>query len=201
MNPGHIPGQALEIRYRRGSAGYYKHSFTSGTRQRRLRPGERFSHHQHSVVLYHPNRPVWEDDRIPGFQQRYGHGRGGNNPMARRRRGGGMKFDVTTVALLAGVGYLVYTTFFAPEATAFEPGVSTGGQQILPQPAGTVWYSDPFQQSMDGMTGDQSFFIGSLPPGSAPPWRMASGTEIAAMNLGLAAGTIVAAGGGLIVHV
>ena len=121
--------------------------------------------------------------------------------MARRRRGGGMKFDVTTVALLAGVGYLVYTTFFAPETTAFEPGVSTGGQQILPQPAGTVWYSDPFQQSMDGMTGDQSFFIGSLPPGSAPPWRMASGTEIAAMNLGLAAGTIVAAGGGLIVHV
>jgi hypothetical protein len=30
---------------------------------------------------------------------------------------------------------------------------------------------------------------------------MASVTEIAAMNLGLAAGTIVAAGGGLIVHI
>jgi hypothetical protein len=118
--------------------------------------------------------------------------------MARRRSG--VQFDFTTVALLAGVGYLVYTQFFAPAPAMAEPGVSTGGQNILPQPAGTVWYSDPFQQ-MDGMPGDQSFFIGSLPPGSSPPWRMASVTEIAAMNLGLAAGTIVAAGGGLIVHI
>ena len=116
--------------------------------------------------------------------------------MARKRRGGMFgTLDPFKLAMFAGVGYLIYTTFFA-EAVP----VSTGGQGILPQPAGTVWYSDPFQ-NMEGMMGDSSFFIGSLPPGSAPPWRLASVTEIAAMNLGLMAGTIVAAGGGLIVHV
>lgn len=115
--------------------------------------------------------------------------------MARTRGGILSSMNLTTVALLAGVGYLIYTTFLA------EPTVATGGQPILAQPAGTVWYSDPFQQSPDGMTGDLSFFIGSLPPGAAPPWRLASVTEIDAMNLGLMAGTIVAAGGGLIVHV
>jgi len=115
-----------------------------------------------------------------------------------RKRTRGFKFGNVSpfqLAMVAGVGYLIYATFFAEAAP-----VSTGGQGILAQPSGTVWYSDPFQ-NMEGMMGDSSFFIGSLPPGSAPPWRLASVTEIAAMNLGLMAGTIVAAGGGLIVHV
>lgn len=125
--------------------------------------------------------------------------------MARRSRGrgrggfSGIRMDFTTVALLAGVGYLLYTWMATP-AAAEETVSLGGGQAIVPQPAGTVWYSDPFNASPAGQVGDQSFFIGSLPPGSSPPWRLASEAEIAAMNLGLAAGTIVAAGGGMIVH-
>lgn len=202
-NPGgHIPGRVLEVRYKRGRSGYYKHDFKPGVRQRRLRPGERFSTTHNAVVLYHPNRPVWEDERTPGFWSRYGHGEGGSNPMARRRRSGGTGgIDYFKVAMFAGVGYLIYATFLAPGASAmtFDPGVSTGGQNIIPQPAGTVWYADPFL-NFEGVYGDQSFFIGSLPPGASPPWRMASAVEIAALNLGLAAGTLAIAGGGLIVQ-
>ena len=195
-NPGHIPGQVLEVRYKRGRSGYYKHDFKPGVRQRRLRAGESFSTRQNAVVLYHPNRPVWEDERTPGFWSRYGHGRGGSNPMARRRRSGAGGIDYFKVAMFAGIGYLIYSTFLAPGA---EAGVSTGGQNILPQSSGTVWYSDPFL-TLDGMPGDQSFFIGSLPPGGSPPWRLASVVEMAALNLGLAAGTLAVAGGGLIVQ-
>jgi hypothetical protein len=102
----------------------------------------------------------------------------------------------TTMAMLAGIGYLIYTTFLAPSAAE---AVSTGGQAIIPQSSGTVWYSDPFL-NLDGMPGDQSFFIGALPPGASPPWRLASVVEMAALNLGLAGGTLAVAGGGLIVQ-
>ena len=186
-NP-HIPGQVIEVRYRRGRAGYYKHEFKPGVRQHRLRPGQSFTSRHNAVVLYHPNRSVWEDERTPGFWDRYGHG---GNPMARRysKKGWGRYL------MWGGLAYLAYYYFTSHP-------VSTGGaNQILPQPAGTIWYSDPYQQDpATGGAGDSSFFIGSVPPGAAPPWRLASATEINAMNLGMQAGTLVAAGGGLVVH-
>lgn len=188
-NPGgHIPGEVIEVRYRRGRAGYYKHEFKPGVKQRRLRPGQSFTSRHNAVVLYHNSRPVWEDERTPGFWDRYGHG--GNPGMARRRQS-----KMGQYLLWGGLAYLAYYYFTS------QP-VSTGGaNQVIPQPAGTLWYADPFQQDPStGMAGDQSFFIGSLPPGASPPWRLASAQEIQAMNLGMQAGTLVAAGGGLIVH-
>jgi hypothetical protein len=188
-NP-HIPGEVVEVRYKRGRKGYYKHEFSPGVRQRRLRPGEKFTALQNAVVLYHGNRPVWEDERTPGFWQKYGHGEGGN-PMARRRS----QSKMGQYLLWGGLAYLAYY-LMQPHA------VTTGGaNQVIPQSAGSVWYADPFQSDpQTGMSGDQSFFMGPLPPGVSPPWRLASDSEVSALNLGLQAGTLVAAGGGLIVH-
>lgn len=189
-NPGgHIPGEVVEVRYKRGRSGFYKHEFKPGVKQKRLRPGQSFTARQNAVVLYHGNRPVWEDERTPGFWDRYGHG--GNPGMARR----GGKNPWGQYLLWGGLAYLVYK-MMTPQP------VSTGGvNQIIPQSAGSVWYADPFQTDpQTGMSGDQSFFMGSLPPGASPPWRLASDAEISALNLGLQAGTLVAAGGGLIVH-
>jgi hypothetical protein len=190
-NPGHIPGEVVEVRYKRGRKGYYKHEFKPGVRQRRLRPGQSFTARQNAVVLYHGNRPVWEDERTPGFWRKYGHGEGGN-PMARRRG----QSKMNQYLLWGGLAYLAYYYFSNPSP------VSTGGaNQIIPQSAGSVWYADPFQTDpSSGMSGDQSFFMGPLPPGASPPWRLASDSEVSALNLGLQAGTLVAAGGGLIVH-
>lgn len=115
--------------------------------------------------------------------------------MARRYRGG--QSAMGKYLLWGGIAYLAYAYFMKPAQA-----VSTGGaNQIIPQSAGSVWYADPFQSDpQSGMSGDQSFFIGPLPPGASPPWRLASDSEISALNLGMQAGTLVAAGGGLIVH-
>lgn len=188
-NP-HIPGHVVEVRYKRGGKGFYKHEFKPGVRQRRLRPGEHFTARHNAVVLYHGNRPVWEDERTPGFWDRYGHG--GNPGMARR----GRQNQMGRYLLWGGLAYLAYTYFTSPQAV-----VTGGANLVIPQGAGAVWYADPFQSDpQTGMTGDQSFFIGPLPPGVSPPWRLASDSEVSALNLGMQAGTLVAAGGGLIVH-
>jgi hypothetical protein len=52
-----------------------------------------------------------------------------------------------------------------------------GQQYILTQPTGTVWISDPFQTSSQGVPGTGAFYVGSEPPGEAPPWRLASEQE------------------------
>lgn len=190
-NP-HLPGHVEEIKYGPRGGKWYQHKFKPGVKQRLIRAGRavtiRPSHN--AVLLYHPNRAVFEDERTPGFWRKYGH-RSGGNPMARRRGGGD---DWGQYLLWGGLAYLAW--MFLKPSTA----VATGGANlVMPQPAGTVWYSDPLQMDpTTGGAGDQSFFIGSLPPGVSPPWRLASQVEINAMNLGLSAGTLVAAGGGLI---
>lgn len=52
-----------------------------------------------------------------------------------------------------------------------------GQQYILRQPGGTVWVSDPYQFDSHGNPGSGQFYVGDLPPGEAPPWRLASEQE------------------------
>lgn len=107
------------------------------------------------------------------------------NPRRRRRRARGND-DLLTWGLIAAAGWLVFRGL-TPAAA-----VSTGGQAIVPQSPSTVWFSDPFTG------GGGEFFIGSLPPGAAPPWRLASQQELGQMEDSLLSGVFYDAGGGLI---
>ena len=66
-----------------------------------------------------------------------------------------------TVLALLGVGALVWK----------------GQQYILRQPADTLWISDPYQTDSQGRPGTGTFYVGTEPPGEAPPWRLASEQE------------------------
>jgi len=91
--PGHIPGEALEVKYRRGAGKYYSHTFRPGVRQRRNANG--------SITLYHPKHRLWADDREHGFWDRYGDG---HNP----RRGGSRGMDPWMKYALIGLAvYLI----------------------------------------------------------------------------------------------
>lgn len=173
-----IPGTALEIRYLRSDGKRYFHPFEQHVRMVANRDG--------SVTLRGRKR-IHANDGEANFWERYGHGRHGKvrNPRRRRRRqsyGSG-----NTLLLYAGLALILY-----PMLTRSAYAVSTGGQAILPQPGGTVWYSDPFQG------GGGEFFTGTVPPGAAPPWRLASQTERVTMQQNLISGVMYDAGGGLI---
>jgi len=58
-----------------------------------------------------------------------------------------------------------------------------GQQYIVAQPAETLWYSDPFQTDSLGVPGTRMFYTGSVPPGEAPPWRLASEAERLALDI------------------
>lgn len=60
--------------------------------------------------------------------------------------------------------------------------VWAGQQYILRQSSGTIWFSDPYQFDDSGNPGSGMFYEGELPPGQAPPWRLASEVEIAALE-------------------
>lgn len=66
-----------------------------------------------------------------------------------------------TLLAILGVGALVWK----------------GQQYIIRQPDNTVWFSDPYQYDSQGNGGSGMFYIGSEPPGEAPPWRLASEQE------------------------
>lgn len=178
FNPRTIPGRALEIRYLRSDGKRYFHPFEHNVKMIANRDG--------SVTLRGSKR-IHADDREPGFWKRYGHGRHRKmtNPRRRRRRSTGAS---PNWLLIGGVGLLVYAMMNRNQVGA----VSTGGQMIVGQGAGTIWYADPYQG------GDAAFFTGPLPPGASPPWRIASATEVAAREMGLLAGSYVDAGGGLV---
>jgi hypothetical protein len=57
-----------------------------------------------------------------------------------------------------------------------------GQQYILRQESHAVWFSDPYQYDSDGNPGSGLFYVGELPPGEAPPWRLASELEIVQME-------------------
>lgn len=182
LNPGRrtIPGRALEIRYLRSDGKRYFHPFEHPVKMIANRDG--------SVTLRGGKR-IHADDGEPHFWERYGHGRHGKvrNPKRYRRRsrsygGGGNAFW-----LYVGAALILY-----PMLTRNAYGVSTGGQAIIPQPSDAVWYSDPYQG------GGGEYFVGSLPPGASPPWRLAAATEIGAMQAGLLSGYLAQAGGGLV---
>lgn len=59
--------------------------------------------------------------------------------------------------------------------------VWAGQQWIISQPSDTVWISDPHQTDSIGQPGTGFFSVGSLPPGEAPPWRIASESEAVLM--------------------
>lgn len=176
-----IPGRVLKVYYARGGkdAGRYVHTYGPNVRFK-LGPG------RSRVTIYHAKgQPIWADERGRDYDKwvALDHKRRVNprrRAMARRRQ----SEDNTMLWVVGGV--LAYFWLKSPQA------VSTGGQAILPQDVTTVWYSDPNQG------GGGEFFQGALPPGAAPPWRLAAATEIAAMGEGLAAGSLMAAGGGLI---
>jgi len=60
--------------------------------------------------------------------------------------------------------------------------VWAGQQYIIAQPSETLWYSDPFQFDSIGIPGTRMFHFGSVPPGEAPPWRLASDVERLALE-------------------
>lgn len=184
-NPRVIPGTALEIRYRRATDGkLYYHPF--------MGPVTMVANGDGSVTLRGGKR-IWADDRERGFWERYGHTKRRRNPsMARRRRrrrGG----DNTMLWLLgAGAAFLFWPQISQALGVATGGAVSTGGQSIIPQGSDAIWFSDSYTG------GGGEFFVGALPPGSAPPWRLASTTEIGSMEAGLLSGYLAQAGGGLV---
>jgi hypothetical protein len=177
LNPRRvIPGRALEIRYLRSDGKRYFHPFEH--------PVKMYANRDGSVTLRGSKR-IHADDREAGFWERYGHGRHGTVKNPRRRRqsySGG-----SNLWLYAGLALILY-----PMLSRSWGAVSTGGQMILPQSGESIWYSDPYQG------GGGEFFVGSLPPGASPPWRLASTTEIGAMQSGLLSGSLAQAGGGLV---
>lgn len=176
LNPRRvIPGRALEIRYLRSDGKRYFHPFEH--------PVKMYANQDGSVTLRGAKR-IHADDREAGFWERYGHGRHGTNVRKRRRQSSG---GYGNLWLYAGLALILY-----PMLSRSWGAVSTGGQMILPQPGDSIWYSDPYQG------GGGEFFVGSLPPGASPPWRLASTTEIGAMQSGLLSGSLAQAGGGLV---
>lgn len=187
-NPRVIPGTALEVRYRRATDGkLYYHPFTG--------PVKMMANADGSVTLRGGKR-IWADDREAGFWDRYGHHpKQRRNPrMARRRRRGRRRGgDNTMLWILGGAAaFLFWPQISQALGVATGGAVSTGGQAIIPQGASAIWYSDPYTG------GGGEFFVGALPPGSAPPWRLASATEIGGMESGLLSGVLAQAGGGLV---
>ena len=180
LNPRTIPGRALEIRYLRSDGKRYFHPFEHPVKMIANRDG--------SVTLRGRQR-IHANDTEPGFWERYGHGRHGKvrNPKRYRRRRSYSKSSGSTMWLLYGVAaLLIYPRLVQGYA------VSTGGQAIIPQASDAVWYSDTYQG------GDGTYFVGSLPPGASPPWRLAAATEIGSMQAGLLSGYLAQAGGGLV---
>ncbi len=57
-----------------------------------------------------------------------------------------------------------------------------GQQYILAQPDQTWWISDPYQHDSLGTPGTGMFYQGRVPPGEAPPWRLASESELVHME-------------------
>lgn len=186
MADTNLPGSILEVRYRRTGKhpGRYAHAFGPNVALR-LGPG------RDRAVLYHRKRqPIWARESDPDYDRwvALDHRRRKTmNPRRRRRSSGGGGDDTMKWVLMAVAGWFVFRGLNAAAGT-----VNTGGQNIIPQGAGTIWYQDPF------MGGDGAFFRGSLPPGSAPPWRLASEVEQAQMQGNLLAGVLYEAGGGLI---
>lgn len=183
VNPSRlIPGHALEVRYRRATDGkLYYHPFEG--------PVKMVANADGSVTLRGSKR-IWADDREAGFWDRYGHPKRRRNPgMARRRRRGK---DNTMLWLIGGAAAFFFWPQISQALGLSTGAVSTGGQSIIPQGNTAIWYSDPYQG------GGGEFFTGSLPPGSAPPWRLASATEIGMMESGLLSGSLAQAGGGLV---
>ena len=176
-----IPGRALEIRYLRSDGKRYFHPFEH--------PVKMYANRDGSVTLRGSKR-IHADDREAGFWERYGHGRTSRNAARGRmnkRRTYRRSSTGGSVWLYAGLALLLY-----PMLSRSWGAVSTGGQMILPQSGESIWYSDPYQG------GGGEFFVGSLPPGASPPWRLASTTEIGAMQSGLLSGSLAQAGGGLV---
>lgn len=60
--------------------------------------------------------------------------------------------------------------------------VWAGQQYIQRQASGTIWFSDPYQFDSHGNPGTGLFYEGELPPGEAPPWRLASESEMEALD-------------------
>jgi hypothetical protein len=172
-NPGsHIPGNALQIRYRRTGGQLYYHNF---------KPGVRMIVNGNGTVTLAGRERVWADDRWPGFWDKYGHHRNpGRRRMARRRSSGG-GISTTNLLLLGAAGFLVWKSGLLSSLGIGGPSltpVQRPGdlQAFIPQP-NAFWINPDtgiwVQAGADG-----------VPPGSVPPWRLMSDQEYAQVVMG-----------------
>lgn len=134
-----IPGEALEVRYRRAGpqAGKYFHPFE---------PGVRMYANADGSVTFRGRKRIHADDRESGFWQRYGHGRE-RNPRTMAKKIGGI--DVKWLML----GAVAFFIFNSRGVTAADLGI--GGQQPIEfwvDGAGTVWRTLPTAALPSGLT-------------------------------------------------
>jgi hypothetical protein len=175
-----IPGLVTQIRYRRTGPGVprdeqgeYYHDFTTPVRMRAQRDG--------SVRLVGRHR-IHADDHEPGFG-RYLRASERHAMRNARRSSSGDWGDLLGYAVVGVVGWFLYRQMTSGGGSLGLPGASPGASPgapssaFVPQPAGTVWISDPAQ----GGTGQ--LFVGTLPPNAAAGWREASELEIAASGI------------------
>jgi hypothetical protein len=135
LNPGRIPGTALEIRYRRSGSqpGLYKHPFEHPVRM--------YANVDGSVTL-RGTKKIHADDRERDFDQYVHPSHGRRNPMARRSGGGG-----SGMWLLIGLGALLLLrpgTLSAGGGTTYAPGTvwldTTDGTMVVgPSQPGPNW--------------------------------------------------------------
>jgi hypothetical protein len=163
-----IPGEVLEIRYRRSgrNGGKYYHPF---------KPGVRMVANADGSVTLRGRQNIHADDREPGFWERYGHGHGRRrNPTMAR----GFKLDGMTLALLAGGAFLIFKgglldsltgSMFARPAGA-DP--ATGAEPIL------YWFNDQTFEVVERW--------GTTPPG--PGFRPASSYEVSVYGVSVGGG-------------
>jgi hypothetical protein len=120
LNPGRIPGTALEIRYRRSGSqpGLYKHPFEHPVRM--------YANGDGSVTLRGAKR-IHADDRERDFDQYVHPSHGRRNPMARRSGGG------RNMWLWIGLGALL---ILKPGILG---GIATAGGGSTTYAPGTVW--------------------------------------------------------------
>ena len=160
-----IPGEAVELRYLRTGqmAGPYRHTFKRGVKLYALNDGS---------VLLKGRETLHADDRTPGFWRRYGRHRTRRIGTMARPGGGNLM-------MLAGIGLLGW---------AWWSGKLTLPSLLTPRPAGASvqrpgdaapFLPQPFAYWHNPTT-TELFLAGAdgLPPGTVPPWRLASEDEL-----------------------
>ncbi|MCI0371223.1 MAG: hypothetical protein L0214_07540 [candidate division NC10 bacterium] len=159
-----IPGEALEIRYRRGGAqaGKYFHPFGPGVKM--------YANADGSVTL-RGQRRIHAEDSEPGFWERYGH-RGGRSTMANP-----WGTNMTRLMQYLLVGGAVYFLLLRPRSAFALPTTGLPGQGQGQEPI-RYWF-DPTTSTVVEAWGVEA-------PG--PTFRPASTYEVEAFGVAVGGG-------------